>query len=379
MYLIKNGMIHDGEGHVYEHTDLLIDNGKIIRIGKEIEAQEAVVIDAEGKCIFPGMIDMASTWGTAAGRGQAAENDEAVDPVTPQMEAYYAFEPKSMVYQQLWGYGITSAGVMPTDNNVFGGYGAVFKAYGKDPESMCVRDHVVMRASVNENPKKKYGSGNMEPMTRMGIYSLIRRWLDKVHSDEEEDKKDVRVKALRPVVEGQIPLMVSCNTHSDIQHVIRAFENEKTRLILSNAYELDESLAGRVDGIVLGDLTDGFNVYNNKVDYKALFSLMKKGMPVALSAFSGTGAPGREILLWNAHQILAQARLLKVEINSEDVLKMITSVPSKLLGVQDRIGALKEGMDADLVIWSEDPLRSFRAKPLTVFISGEIVEDASNE
>ena len=374
MIIIKNGTVHDGSGHVFQHTDILIDKGKIIRIAENIKQEDARIIDATDQHVLPGFIDAASTWGTAAGRGQAAENDEATDPITPQMEVFYAFDPKSMMYQELWGYGITSAAVLPTDRNVLGGYGAVFKAYGHDSESMCVKDHVAMRASVNEKPKSTYGSGNTEPMTKMGIYSLIRQWLDKVHGDNEENQKDLRVRALKPVVEGKIPMVLSCNTPSEIQHALRVFSKEKVRLILSNAYGLDESLQGQVEGLILGDLTDGFNVDNTKVDYSALFELMKKGLPVALSAFSGTGSPGREILLWNAHGLLSQSRRLHAGIDSEDVLKMLTSVPATLYGVQDRIGSIREGLDADMVIWSGDPLKTFQALPKTVIISGEIVK-----
>ena len=374
MIIIKNGTVHDGTGHVFQHTDILIDQGKIARIAENIHQDNARVIDATGQHVLPGFIDGASTWGTSAGRGQAAENDEATDPVTPHMEVMDAFDSRSMMYQELWGYGITSAAVLPTDKNVIGGYGAIFKTWGKDTESMCVRNHIVMRASVNENPKKTYGSRNVEPMTKMGIYSLIRQWLDKVSSDKKEDQEDIRVKALKPVYEGKIPLMVSCNTGSEIQHIQRALSGQNVRLILSNAYELDENLSDKVEGIVLGDLTDGFNANHRNMNYSALFALVKKGMPVALSAFSGTGAPGREILLWNAHGLLAKARGMKENIDSEDVLKMLTSNAAKICSVQDRTGSIREGLDADVVIWTGDPLKTFQALPKTVIISGEIVK-----
>ena len=127
-------------------------------------------------------------------------------------------------------------------------------------------------------------------------------------------------------------------------------------------------------GFILGDLTDGFNKYNAAVNYAALFSLIKAGKPVALSAFGDAVSPGREILMWNAHGLMAQARRLGADLSSEDVLKMLTSIPAQLLGVADRIGSLAEGKDADIVIWSGNPLETFRALPEIVVISGEIVK-----
>ena len=78
--------------------------------------------------------------------------------------------------------------------------------------------------------------------------------------------------------------------------------------------------------------------------------------------------------MWNAHGLMAQARRLGASLSSEDVLKMLTSVPAELLGVEDRIGSLTEGKDADIVIWSGNPLETFRALPEIVVISGEIVK-----
>ena len=374
LILIRNGNVHDGLGQVLAKTDILIDNGKIVRIGQHLEVAQAQVIEAEGKCVMPGWIDPLSGWGTAAGRGQARDNDETSDPLTPQLDVYYAFDPESMMYQELWGYGITAAGVAPSSNNILGGSTAVFKAYGKTAEAMCVKAPAALKGSVDEKVKQTYGPRNIAPMTKMGIFSALRELIAKCRSDKAEDQKDLKVQAFRPVLEGRLPLILNCNTKAEADAVLSLFEKEPVQLILANMYQLDESLMEKACGLILGDLTDGFNRYNAAVDYKALFDLIKAGKPVALSAFGDAVSPGREILMWNAHGLLAQARRLGAEITSEDVLKMLTSVPAQLLGVADRIGSLTEGKDADVVIWSGNPLETFRALPETVMISGEIVK-----
>ena len=270
-----------------------------------------------------------------------------------------------MIYQELWGYGITAAGVAPSSNNILGGSTAVFKAYGKTAEAMCVKALAALKGSVDDKVKQTYGPRNTAPMTKMGIFSALRELIAKCRSDKAEDQKDPKVQAFRPVLEGRLPLILNCNTQAEADAVLTLFEKEPVQLILANMYQLDESLK---------DKACGFNRYHAAVDYKVLFDLIKAGKKVALSAFGDAVSPGREILMWNAHGLLAQARRLGAEITSEDVLKMLTSVPAQLLDVADRIGSLTEGKDADVVIWSGNPLETFRALPETVMISGEIVK-----
>ena len=231
-----------------------------------------------------------------------------------------------------------------------------------------------MKGSVDEKVKQTYGPRNSAPMTKMGIFSALRELIAKCGSEKEEDRKDPKVQAFKPVLEGKLPLILSCNTKAEADAVLKLFENKPVKLVLANMYQLDESLLDKDCGLILGDLTDGFNKYNAAVNYAALFSLIEAGKPVALSAFGDAVSPGREILMWNAHGLMAQARRLGASLSSEDVLKMLTSVPAQLLGVEDRIGSLTEGKDADIVIWSGNPLETFRALPEIVVISGEIVK-----
>lgn len=372
--LIQNGNLHDGAGKIFEKTDLLVEDGKIIKIGKELQAEDACVLDASGKEVTPGFIDPVSAWGCSAGRGRARDNDEKSDPMTPHLNAYYAFDPGSMMYQSLWGYGITAAGVAPTNRNLLGGQMAVFKAWGKGLDDMLVKEFAAMKGSVNEQVKETYGTRNTTPMTRMAIAYQLQNALRKAHSEKEEDLKDDKAVALKPVIEGKMPLIMSCNTQAEIEGLIHCLEKENVELILANAYGLTKGLLNKECSIVLGDLLDGFSKYNSKVDFDALFALIASGKKVALSAYGDGSAPGREILLWNAWEIARQAAKHGFNLDSEKLLSMLTSVPAQMLHVEDRIGALKEGLDADLVIWNAHPLKSAAASIDTVLISGEIVQ-----
>ena len=145
MILIKNGCVHDGRGNVNE-TDLLVDNGIIVKIGKGLQAEGAEVIDASGMQVFPGFIDPLSDWGILGPgreiRGNANDNDERSDPFTPQLDVKYAFNGRGISRQQIYAFGITAVGVAPSNNNVFGGQMAAFNVLGVNPMKKIGRAHV---------------------------------------------------------------------------------------------------------------------------------------------------------------------------------------------------------------------------------------------
>lgn len=371
--LIKNGNIHDGKGNVFQQTDLLIEAGKIAEIAKGIEHKKAMVIEAKGKEVLPGFIDPISAWGCAAGRGQANDNDEKSEGMTPHLNAYYAFDSDSMKYQEVYGYGITSVAVAPSNSNILGGQMAVFKTWGTSVNDMLVKEKAAMKGSVNEKVKEAYGSRNQTPMTRMGIFEQLQQAFQKVHSKEEADLKDRKNQALKQVVDKAMPLVMSCNTAAEMEGLFHVLRNESVDLIIANSYGLNKEVFNQDCSIVLGDLVDGFSKYNRQVDYKTLFALIEQGRCVALSAFGDGTSVGREILLWNAHEIARQAAKHHVELSAETVLKMITSYPAQMLQVEDRIGSLEKGKDGDVVIWSQHPLKRYDAAVEAVIISGQIV------
>ena len=133
MILLKNGCVHNGRGQV-STTDLLIDGGKIVKIGEHLEAACADVIDAAGMHVFPGFIDPLSDWGILGPgreiRGNANDNDERSDVFTPQLDVKYAFNGRGITRQQIYAFGITAVGVAPSNNNVFGGQMAAFEVHG---------------------------------------------------------------------------------------------------------------------------------------------------------------------------------------------------------------------------------------------------------
>ena len=136
--LLKNAVIHDGLGHEFT-GDLRIEDGLIVEVAEHIEGEGE---DLGGAHVLPGFIDTLSKWGINGTayeiRPSSDDNDEKSDPVTPEMDVVYAFNGRAMTAQQLPAFGVTACGVMPSDNNVFGGQGAAFVTDGVNGYRMCL-------------------------------------------------------------------------------------------------------------------------------------------------------------------------------------------------------------------------------------------------
>ena len=375
MILLKNGCVHNGRGQV-STTDLLIDGGKIVKIGEHLEAACADVIDAAGMHVFPGFIDPLSDWGILGPgreiRGNANDNDERSDVFTPQLDVKYAFNGRGITRQQIYAFGITAVGVAPSNNNVFGGQMAAFEVHGVNPMKMLIREKVGMKASVTEAVKEAYGSRNLAPMTKMGIFAMLKEKLAAAkdyHPEEDKVERDEKLATLKPVVDKQMPLFVSCNTPAEIRSVLRAVADYDLDLVFCGGFGVDGSLqelAEKRCGLIVANPANGFNKYTRNTDYAGIAQLAKQGATVAFSA-ADNGFGGREDLLWSALE------MQKAIHDSETVLTMLTYNAAKLLGIEQLTGSLEEGKRADLVLWSANPITSYKGAVEMTIANGEIL------
>lgn len=370
MLLIKAGTVHDGNGNIFENTDILIKNGIIEAIGNSIDIPENVEIyDAKGKVVFPGFIDSLNVWGAKGPGWEDDDLSELSDPVTPQMDVVYSFDQDSMYFQRVFEYGVTSAGLAPSTSNVLGGYMAVFKTYGDHPYKMLVKDKVGQVASISSKTKIAYGKRNICPMTKMGAVSLLREAIIKALNYKENPKEyDTKSDALQLVINKKVPLMVNCNTKSEMDAIELALKDLPVDIVFTGAFGIDENTGDILDdkfSAILGDLTGHMSYVNTQVNFEAIKKLMERGIDIAISSCGDNVASGKESLLWNA--ILCY----KNGLDAEDVLRMITSIPAKILRIDNKVGSIGIGKDADIVIWSDNPIKTYAAKVEAVFINGE--------
>lgn len=376
MILIRGGKVYDGKGKILEDTDILIEGSTIKDIGRDIEvSRDTRIFDAKGKVVFPGFIETLNVWGCVGPGWGDDDLGEHSDPITPEMNVAYSFDQDNMMFQRVFEYGITSAGITPSTSNVLGGYAAVFKTYGKHPYEMLVKEKAAMVGSISKNVKDLYGKRNVCPMTKMGAIALLKQALIQTMEYAEKEDKDYNPKseALQDVLNGKVPLFINCNTKAEMDAIELALKEFPIEIVFTGAFGVGDntgSIMANEYSIVLGDLANGMAAANNNVDFHGIQKLMDYGIDIAISSGGDNMSSGKESLLWNA--ILCY----KNGIDSEDVLKMITSIPAKILGVEDRIGSIEIGKDADIVIWSDNPIKTYRAKVEATFINGENILNA---
>lgn len=381
--LIVNGRVHNGCGDLCVE-DIRIEDGVIAELGRGLAAKpDERVIDAAGMEVLPGFVQAVSNWGVNGSwteiRPSSNDNDEKSDPVMPELDGFYAFNGRAITAQQLGAFGVTSCGVTPTTNALFGGTVAAFCVDGVNPYHMVLGRDLAMMASVMPDIKQTYGTRPAAPMTRMWIYTKLADWLRKAAEyEEKEDKpKDRKLLALRQVVRGELPLFVSCDTAASVAHVLditAAYPD--LRLVLVNGFGLtgDEGFfLERSIPLIVRTPSNPLDKYAMEIDYKAVAKLYEKGVKVAMSGAYSNAINAREDMIWFG------AELMRVMHDSDKVLPMLTSIPAEILGIGGKTGSIAAGKRADLVVWSADPLKTYQARVQYTFQAGRIIYQEGDE
>lgn len=381
--LIKNGRVHDGLGHVTEQ-DVRITEGKIAELGVALTAEDGEeIFDAAGMEIMPGFIQAISNWGVNGSateiRPSSQDNCESSNPITPELDAFYAFNGRAATVQQLGAFGITACGVAPADSNLFGGKIAAFTVDGLNPYKMCLKRNVGMMSSVAGAIKQVYGARQQAPQTRMWIFTNFDLQLKQAQEYKEDPagKRDDKLAALKEVVEGRLPLFVACDTASSVEHVRNIVAKyPQIRLVLVNGFGLtgeEDWMVENQVSLIVRTASNPLDEMAMKLDWKAVVRLVEKGVPVALGGTCANMFGAREDLLWNS------AEMMRVLPDGEKVLSMITSTPAKILGIDDQTGAIREGLRADLVIWSADPMKTYQAHVVRTLMGGQVIYAKGDE
>ena len=379
MLFIKNAHILPIVGEEIENGCLLIDQDKIAAVGTEIPIpQGAEVIDAQGRLVTPGCIDAHCHIGldNEAMAWEGADFNEMVDPITPQMRAIDSINPLDEAFSEAIQGGVTTACTGPGSANVVGGTFAVIKLYGKRVDKMILKDPAAMKCAFGENPKGCYGkNGNKAPMTRMGTAALLRELLFKAkryHDDRLAGKEppfDMKLEAMLPVMAGEIPLKCHCHRADDILTAVR----------IAKEFGLRATLDHCTDGELIADelAEENFPVFiGPSLGHKSKIELANKN-------FTTPGVLNRAGLCVS---IITDAPVIPLRylpmcaglaVNSgldlQEAWKAITINPARSLGVDDRVGSLEPGKDADVVIWTFDPLSRIGGEAYITIVNGQVV------
>ena len=380
MLLIKDGNVHLESGEVRQGYDILIENDKIKKMGKDLAVEhDTEIIDASGMQVFPGFILPCSSVGLVdMTEFRQGDHNETTDPLTPHLEVKYAIDKREVYLQQYYYTGITAFGAAPGKGNILSGQMSVYNTAGKTAKDMCLRENIAVKGNFSKQVKKTYGGGGKAPMTKMAMASMLRKALieaqeyDKKEEKDFDEKKEVLVRLLKK----EIPLVMNAQTAAEIDAVIQIAEDFDLNLILHDVYQAEhcqEKILKNDFPILLGQLQSyGLSICYD-TDFDKLVEMQKEGMLIGLSNSGDDGFSGRETLLWSAF------RLVQAGADPSDVIRMMTIFNAMILGVDDLIGSLVEGKQADIVLYNRHPLETYDAQVEHMIVAGEVAYQKTGE
>ncbi|MHA1214262.1 MAG: amidohydrolase [Candidatus Hodarchaeales archaeon] len=396
MKAIVNGTIWCPKQGIIENGVVIFDKGKITDVGSKDEIKmpsNSEIIEADDKFIVPGFIDAHSHQGLFDGSiGWAGmDGNEMTDPVTPHMRGLDSFNPNELsIKREVLRGGVTCINTGPGSGNVISGQALVIKPVGKVIDEMIVKAPSGLKIALGENPKRIHGQINKRtPSTRMGIAALLRKtFVDAENYIQEQEsykirkdkalennkapppppKRDLKMEIMVKVLRKEIPLHAHCHRSDDIATIIRIAEEFDVDLVIIHGTDsavIADYIAKKDIPVVYGPTILWVSKQETiNRSFKTPVILNKAGVKVALQTDSLT-----PMLYFH----LLPMFVIKEGMSREDALKCVTSNPAEILGIEDRVGSLEVGKDADIVIWSDDPLK-FYSQVEKVFVNGEEVE-----
>ena len=375
MILIKNAYVKTMAGADLENGCVLIgDDGKIAAVGMDLSAPGAEVVDAGGRLVTPGCVE--SHCHVGCRDMNVTDINEKSDPLTPHLQAIDSFNPQDEYVSDALRGGVTTVCTGPGSTNVVGGSFAAVKTYGVRVDKMIVKHPVAMKCAFGHNPKNAFGnSGKKMPYTRMAIAMLLRDLLTKAEAYRAEKdagnnpKYDAKMEAMLPVMRKEIPLKAHAHRADDILTSIRIAKEFGVKMTLDHCTEghlIAEELVEEGYPALVGPSFGGktkMELFNKTFETPGI--LHNAGMKVCVI----TDAPVVPIQYLPLCAGLAAAKGLPME----EAWKAITINPAEVMGIADRVGSLEPGKDADVVIWTADPLTTVGAEPFMTFVDGKLV------
>ncbi len=361
---------------------LQIKDGTIAALGR-MEAplpKDSEIYDLSGYTLYPGFVDAhchIGMWEDGL-NFEGDDGNEQTDPVTPQLRAIDAVNPMEHCFEEALQGGITTVLTGPGSANAIGGSWCAMKTMGRRIDDMIIDPNVGMKFALGENPKTVYHDRDETPITRMAVAALIREQLQKAKEYQKAKKKakqekedppeyDAKCEALLPVLKGKSKAFFHCHRADDIFTAIRIAKEFSLDLVLVHATEgylvadlLQQEQAKIIAGPVLCDRS---KPEMGKASIENPAKLWQAELPCAIC----TDHPVIPI----QYLPMTAGIAIRGGLGRKQALAAITLIPAQLTGLEDRVGSLAVGKDADLVV-SRDDIFSSYFTPSAVFCNGRL-------
>jgi imidazolonepropionase-like amidohydrolase len=366
---ITGGRVVPINGEPIDNGTVLVVDGKIAAVGADLKVPDGVqVIDAAGSWVLPGFVEAHGHVGVheEAEGWAGSDTNEMTDPVTANVRALDAINPADLGFRDAVGGGVLAVNVNPGSGNPIGGQTCAMKCWGRTVDEMLLRAPAGLKSALGENPKRVYGEQKKTPSTRLGVAAVIRgafveasNYQAKIDAEarkpEDERKpvdRDLKLEALAKVLRREIPWRQHCHRADDIATAMRIADEFGYDLVIDHGTEahlVADLLAARNIPVIIGPLFTS----RSKVELRNR-SLANPGK---LAAAGVTIAITTDHPVVPINFLVHQASLsVKYGLDRETALRALTINPARIIGVDDRLGSLEPGKDADIVIWSGDPL-----------------------
>lgn len=394
MIAITNGKVLTITQGTIEQGTVLVDGCKIVAVGTDVEIPEgATIIDAAGKWVTPGLIDAhshiglfgePSVWATADG-------NETTSPVTPQLRGMDSLNPDDPSFADVLAAGVTCVYTQPGSANIIGGTGVAIKLSGKTVDEMVIPGTEGMKMALGENPKRVYGVGKSKtPATRMANAAVLREalvsaqnYLDKIKKAEAKAKekgeepdlpaRNLKWEALGKVLTGEMSAHIHCHRADDILTAIRIAEEFGIRYSLEHVtegFKIKEILANKGVPCIVGPLL----MSRGKMEIKEVTLanpgiLAREGVKVCIQMDGASSTRWLPVVTGLA---------VREGMPEDEAMRAITINAAEVLGIDDRVGSLEPGKDADVAIFDGNPLHNF-TKCVATFVEGKTVHNLEDK
>ena len=374
-------------GKIFTMEDRIIENGYVRIEGKYIaevdtmsvfqkKKEDGEILDVRGAWVLPGLIEAHSHIGITEEKWGIIGDDcnEGTNPVTPSLRAIDAVNPMDPAFHDAIEAGITSVMVGPGSSNVVGGQFLFMKTHGRCVDEMAVKNPAAMKVAFGENPKTAYGDKDQYPSTRMGTAALLRKTLYQAVQYKEKKEtgdlaeEDFEMEPWIPVLEKEIPIKAHAHRADDIQTAIRIAKEFQIDMTIDHGTE-SHLIAKEVKKsgfpVIIGpDLTSRSKIEVQNMNFKTNRIMHETGVLFSIT----TDHPVTLI----QYLPLCAGLAVKQGLPLEEGLKAITISAAKICRVDDRVGSLRKGKDADIAIFSGNPMEIF-TKTLYTIIDGQII------
>ncbi|MBV8806250.1 MAG: amidohydrolase family protein [Sinobacteraceae bacterium] len=392
--LLKGAIILDGEGGRFEHGDVLMQDGRIVAVGHDLAKEGAFIVDASGRWITPGIIDIHTHYGVYVLPQSAAEASvsdvlEDSDPNVADTWIEHAVRASDPAFSRALAAGVTTMQILPGSGALFGGRTVIVK-----PVPAVTLDEMRfpgarqgLKMACGSNPATNFGSRGRFPNSRQGEIAGVRAafleaqrymkdWDDyRAGRRTDEPKRDLKLDTLSAAMRGELAVHLHCYRADDIATWIKTLEEFGVHLTAVHhaveGYKIAPLLAQKkVCAAVWSDWWGFKREAEDGIPENAAFIDAAGGCVVMHSDIPVLGS----LLNIEAAKAASAGRRAGLAIPEEHAIRWITSNAAEVLGLGSQIGRVTPGMNADVVVWSGDPFSIFSKADL-VFIDGAVAYD----